>query len=327
MRRVASIYRICGMLAILAMVASCAEIISEPTSKAPRKRPENAQPLDQAELRKARAERNREANRAAASSPSQVAYYAAIQDALVAAGKLRRDRVPLDAPIDADMLADHFVQIALYDEYGPDGSRGAVASDLRRWERPVRLHLEFGASVDRATQVQIRSTVSDYARRLGRAAGHDVALTDRAGNFTVLVLNDGERRALDRQLADLVPGIPARDIAAMRDLALENYCTVFAYSRDGAPGYAHAVALIRAELPPLLRLSCLHEELAQGMGLANDSPRARPTVFNDDEEFALLTHHDELLLALLYDPRLRPGMKEAEATPIIRQIAMELLPD
>ena len=60
------------------------------------------------------------------------------------------------------------------------------------------------------------------------------------------------------------------------------------------------------------------------MGLANDSPAARPSVFNDDEEFALLTRHDELLLRMLYDPRLRPGMTEAEARPIITDIATEL---
>ena len=85
------------------------------------------------------------------------------------------------------------------------------------------------------------------------------------------------------------------------------------------------MAVIRAELPPLLRTSCIHEELAQGMGLANDSPGARPSIFNDDEEFALLTRHDELLLRILYDPRLRPGMSEAEAAPIVRRIATELL--
>jgi hypothetical protein len=74
-----------------------------------------------------------------------------------------------------------------------------------------------------------------------------------------------------------------------------------------------------------MRLSCIHEELAQGMGLANDSPQARPSIFNDDEEFALLTRHDELLLRMLYDPRLSPGMTPAEAAPIARQIAAELM--
>jgi len=32
-----------------------------------------------------------------------------------------------------------------------------------------------------------------------------------------------------------------------------------------------------------------------------------------------------LLLRMLYDPRLRPGMTEAEAAPIIRRIAEELV--
>ena len=85
------------------------------------------------------------------------------------------------------------------------------------------------------------------------------------------------------------------------------------------------MALIRSETPPRLRRSCVHEELAQGLGLANDSRQVRPSIFNDDEEFAYLTRHDELLLKILYDSRLRPGMTEAEARPIVLQIARELL--
>lgn len=53
--------------------------------------------------------------------------------------------------------------------------------------------------------------------------------------------------------------------------------------------------------------------------------RARPSIFNDDEEFSLLTRHDELLLRILYDPRLRPGITEAEARPIVTTIATELM--
>ncbi|MFN7052469.1 MAG: DUF2927 domain-containing protein, partial [Gemmobacter sp.] len=82
--------------------------------------------------------------------------------------------------------------------------------------------------------------------------------------------------------------------------------------------------VVRAEHPDLLRLSCLHEEIAQGLGLANDSPLARPSIFNDDEEFALLTRQDELMLKMLYDPALRPGMTAAEARPIVKAIATRL---
>ena len=44
---------------------------------------------------------------------------------------------------------------------------------------------------------------------------------------------------------------------------------------------------------------------------------------NDDDEFALLTDHDETLLEMLYDPRLQPGMSLAESQSIIRVLATE----
>ena len=61
------------------------------------------------------------------------------------------------------------------------------------------------------------------------------------------------------------------------------------------------------------------------MGLPNDSPKARPSIFNDDEEFALLTTQDEMMLQMLYNPALRPGMTEAEARPIVETLARRLM--
>ncbi len=88
-------------------------------------------------------------------------------------------------------------------------------------------------------------------------------------------------------------------------------------------GWKHTFHIL--SLPDLFRLSCIHEEIAQGLGLANDSPLARPSIFNDDEEFGLLTQHDERLLAMLFDARLRPGMTAEEAEPVLTQIASELM--
>ena len=83
--------------------------------------------------------------------------------------------------------------------------------------------------------------------------------------------------------------------------------------------------MIKDEHRGLMRKSCIQEEMTQALGLANDSPNARPSIFNDDEEFALLTRHDELLLRMLYDPRLKIGMTVKTAHPIVEQIAQELM--
>ena len=326
-------------LMVLALLAACAgnpEIDATPPQPKPEQPREAPEPDAQAMLRKARAERNRAANEAAVeaadarsrTSQQQRRFYADVEARLLARGKLRRDRVPQDAPIDPEILTRDFLAIALRDEYSREGGDLVARSQsapLRRWQAPVAIQVEFGASADAATRSLYRGAIGQYAGRLAGATKHPVRLTVSGGNFIVLVLSDDERRTIGPRLAGLVPGIPAQDIQIIQNLDDNNYCTAFAYAEGNAAAYSHAVALIRAELPPLLRDSCIHEELAQGMGLSNDSPDARPSIFNDDEEFALLTRHDELLLQILYDKRLSPGMSETEAAPIVRQIAGELL--
>ncbi|WP_052096277.1 DUF2927 domain-containing protein, partial [Paracoccus versutus] len=290
-------------------------------------------PVDQAALRRERAESARAATaraEAAAASPASRNmrdYLAGVEQALIARGRLRIDSGD-EIALTPEKLTDTFIEVALYDEYVREGGKlvsRPTPAPLRRWQQPVLLRLEFGDSVAPDQRARDRAEIAGFAARLAGISGHPVAVTGGAGNVAVLILNEDERRAVGPRLAALVPGIPPGDIAALRDLAPQNYCTVFAYSNGNSPVYAQAVALIRAELPPRLRRSCIHEELAQGMGLANDSPRARPSIFNDNEEFAYLTRHDELLLQILYDARLRPGMTEAEARPIVLQIARELL--
>ena len=141
-----------------------------------------------------------------------------------------------------------------------------------------------------------------------------------------MILNEDERQEIGPRLEELAPGISPASVRAVTEMNRSTLCLVFAFSNGPNDStYAKAVAVIRGEHPDLLRLSCFHEELAQGLGLANDSPAARPSIFNDDEEFGLLTHHDELLLQMLYDRRLRAGMTPHEARPIVAEIATELL--
>ncbi|SDE71659.1 Protein of unknown function [Paracoccus isoporae] len=291
------------------------------------------EPRPTSALRAARAQRAAEQARTAslaASTPASQTmhgYFEGVEDMLTARGQLRRDD-GRDIALSAEQLTENFVQIALYDEYWRDGAQlvaEARPSKLRRWAQPVRVAVEFGESVPPATRTRDRANVQSFTERLARITGHDIAVTPGGGNFTVLFLNEDERRRIGPRLEALVPGIPGGDIQAIEGLPPQNYCTVFAYSIGASPVYSEAVAIIRAELPPGLRKSCIEEELAQGMGLANDSPEARPSIFNDDEEFALLTHHDALLLEILYDPRLRPGMTRDSAEPIVREIAANLL--
>jgi hypothetical protein len=260
--------------------------------------------------------------------PALVASYARVEADLRARGFLRTDSGGTDAPFDAATLARNFERIALYSEFDTRGGRvlaRQVASRLHRWDVPVRMSVQVGAGVPLAQAQRDRARVAAFAAQLGRAASHPVRITEEAANFHVLIVTESERRELGPTLARLAPGVSPAVISAVTDLPRSTYCLVLAIDGARSGAYSTAIAVIRAELPDLLRLSCIHEELAQGMGLANDHPGARPSIFNDDEESALLTRHDELLLRILYDRRLRPGMTTEQARPIVIQIAAELV--
>jgi len=263
-----------------------------------------------------------------ARSASARAYFAQVQSALLAQGLLRTDGGGADTPFTDRMLAENFLRVALYDEYSREGGgfvRGETASMLRRWEIPVRVMLRFGASVPPERRAADRARVASYLARLQRITGHPIGLVETGGNFTVHVVSEEEREALGPSLASQLSGLSPQDIADVTSMPRTTYCLVYALSEGNTGAYSRAVAVVRAEHPDLLRQSCFHEEIAQGLGLANDSPSARPSIFNDDEEFALLTRQDELMLKMLYDPSLRPGMRISAARPIVMTLASRLM--
>jgi len=255
-------------------------------------------------------------------------HFQRLQNDLLARGLLRTDGGGPDTMFTDTILARNFVRIALFDEFvtTPTGLRAQpTLSRLRRWEKPVRFTVQYGATVPEDQRVEDSQNVRNFVSRLARVSGRPMSVSDTDPNFHVLILNEDDRLGYGDQLRALVPGIDDASVRAFMEVPRDTLCLVLAFSQNDSPEYSQAVALIRGEHPDLMRLACIHEELAQGLGLANDSPRARPSIFNDDEEFGLLTTHDELLLKMLYDDRFVTGMEASEAAPIARVIATELM--
>ncbi|MBL4558638.1 MAG: DUF2927 domain-containing protein [Rhodobacteraceae bacterium] len=251
-------------------------------------------------------------------------YYARVEADLVARGLLRTEAAPPDAPFDARMLARNFEAIAFFSEYSEAGGRveaRRVAAPLRRWEEPVSIEIVFGRAVPDAQRRRDRAEIASLAQRIAGATGLPISLGGARPNLHIVVA-DADDRQDTAWLRAAVPNLSeatAREIARMPRGV---YCMAYSFSSEPAPAvFTRAVVLIKDEQPPLLRRACFHEEIAQAMGLSNDSLTARPSIFNDDEEFALLTRHDEMLLGMLYDPALRPGMTADAARPMLPALA------
>ncbi|WP_052245200.1 DUF2927 domain-containing protein [Halocynthiibacter namhaensis] len=252
-------------------------------------------------------------------------HLAQTEQASLSSGRMRRDTAPSDARFTRSDLVENFMAIALFNETNAaHGQMRRSPAPLRRWNSPIRFGVYFGQDVPPNQQRRDLASISDFARQLSNASRHSVTVAAQNPNFHVLVLNEHERKSWHQELRQIIPDLRAQDAATILSLPRHKQCQMFAWDPQNSGVFNLAVAVIRAEHPDLTRLSCFHEELAQGLGLPNDSPDARPSIFNDDEEFGLLTRHDELLLRILYDPRLRPGMSASQARPIVEKIVADL---
>ncbi len=261
-------------------------------------------------------------------SKKMQAFYGAMQADLLTRGLLRRD-TGANIPFSPENLIENFITIAMVSENTFDGGRIVAQNTpgpLHRWQSPLRVHLEFGPSVPFAQRDQDRKTIRKYYAKLARLTGLSIRFTDTNPNVFVLILNQDERLNARPLLTRLIPSLSGSTAQIITRMDRSNPCITFSVSENaGRADYSRTIAVIRGELPDKLRQSCFHEELAQGLGLINDSDAARPSIFNDDEEFSLLTKHDELLLKILYDKRLRAGMDQKTARPIVKQIVAGLL--
>lgn len=221
---------------------------------------------------------------------------------------------PAPAPAEPDprfsdeRLIQDFVTVALGREFLEDEAR---AGRLIRWTRPIRVAGMgprpdiWGVALER------------HARRLARITGHPIELRP-----------DGE---VD-MLAIFVPRLTAAAIAAHADVYRRMFpdetmfeaqmarigagtlnAVCFASVRvDREYAITAAIAFIPLDRGPRVVRQCIVEELAQAMGLPNDSDEVEPSIFNDRSPDIELTPKDILLLRLLYHPALRPGMTAAQ---------------
>ncbi len=254
---------------------------------------------------------------AGCSERPSAAAYAAFETEQRTEGKLRTETAPADVPYDASDLVRNFERIALHREADftkSGGNRNWTANPLQRWDGPLRYRL-FGSGVTQAD----RAEVAKLMHRVGELTGLKISESRTDPNFWILISTPDERDDISSDLAQGNSWL-ANDFELWRNNRYVHCLGDNRFSGDDRNRFSDGLVVIGSEVGGVMRRACLHEEIVQIIGLANDHPEVRPSIFNDDGEFALLTKHDEHLLRILYDPRLEPGMTAEEAMPIVRRI-------
>ena len=127
-------------------------------------------------------------------------------------------------------------------------------------------------------------------------------------------------------------GLPVGEDTMFAKVRVQISDTVPLVTEDGftchVAGYGNALVHIYADLPSWYIRQCLWQEMGQALGLGGDLDG--PFLSRDDTVFASyqgprrFTPEDEMMIRILFDPRLRDGMSRAQAMPIVREIVAEM---
>ncbi|BDA82779.1 hypothetical protein Sa4125_03210 [Aureimonas sp. SA4125] len=202
---------------------------------------------------------------------------------------------------DERALIDGFEKIAFGTEIAGFFGSGRY---IRKFDGPVRFHIEDRATKPRA--LEVRRFVRSLAReidglRVGFARG------TRDANFIVHVVDRADYQGIGRR----IHGSPF--------MRVPGDCIVRA--QYGPAGIVRSDALIVSDEGDGLFRRCLIEEVLQGLGPLDDNPDAPNSVFNDRSTVGVFTRYDKIMLNMLYDRRLKPGMDLAAARPLLPDLA------
>jgi len=217
-----------------------------------------------------------------------------------------------------DAIVRDFHTIVFFREFAPGGE-----FLLTRWEDPVS-YAVVGDLTDRQ-----RRELDDHLADLTRLTGRPFHETDSDdARLIAIITPHAFERALDTHSDVYSRFFPDRDAMIEETEFMAQVAACFGHieTSDETGELVQALVLIPTEVDRFLVRSCIIEEFTQIMGPVNDSDEIKPSIFNDSSGNLLLSDHDELILRILYDDRLEPGMRWPEAEPIVRAIVAELRP-
>ena len=204
-----------------------------------------------------------------------------------------------------EQIIDGFFKVA----FGAELAVASRADRIRKYDRPVRVFVESGATPDRRPQVA--AVVADIATRIEHL---DIAMTDERGASNVAVT-----LVRNRDFAATIRARYGRDRARHIQRSLEPQC-LSGFSKDDAYRIIRSEVILVVDAGEFIFYDCVYEELLQALGPINDDSSVPWTMFNDEVQRGFSDVYDQYLLNILYDPRIRPGMTREEVRAILPQV-------
>lgn len=198
-----------------------------------------------------------------------------------------------------DYILKSFLDITLNREHG------GQAGHVNKWLTPIRYYI-----VDRTGDQDLHQRmVTDHLHHLSTITSLDITPVEQPEDANLRILFSSEQH-LDQHLLE---NFGLSNQSFRQQIIRDSVC--LARVRTSSNGEINAAAVIipvdRARAHGKL-MSCVVEELTQILGLVNDSNQVFPSIFNDRSFNDFLSGLDFILLKLLYESEVKPGMDHTE---------------
>ncbi len=178
---------------------------------------------------------------------------------------------------------------------------------VKKFTGPVRFYIHNLARRDRTR------TVKRFIREIDkRVQGLSTSVVKRPSeaNFEVFIVDRKQYEPVVRT-----------DVYKNPKAKVPGRCLVRVIS--GRNGIKKSSAVIVSDEGEFLFRRCLVEETLQGLGPMNDNDKLRHSVFNDSSRHSRFTAFDQIILNMLYDPRIKPGMSAKQTRDVLPLIARD----
>ncbi|MEH0689563.1 DUF2927 domain-containing protein [Vibrio cholerae] len=205
--------------------------------------------------------------------------------------------------LDPTFVERAFLDVALKNEYRPGDK------PLTKWQAPIRIWVDHRV----ADHVLHDELTNAHLSDLSAMTGHDIRRVSRREDANVVWIFTRQSQWQD-EIAEEI------GLFALEHIKGAICKASFSYTSSSVIDKGVVIIPVDQARSHGKLLACIVEEITQVLGLPNDAESAYPSIFNDETPEDLLSPLDVILLKLLYEPELRPGMSREQAAPVVRKL-------
>ena len=225
---------------------------------------------------------------------------------------------------DVDCMGRLFMQAV----FGEGASPDVTAQPILKWTGPVQIASFFGEQIDQDLQLSIRKSLAQM-HLLGSISGTDLSLAQgNSGgviNFVMLISQDFVKDR-DSAFSALLSGVFAGRSTLYDELSsgASPVCEGHLFADTGA-SVSGGLAFIEDTGDVMAFHRCLHQTVLNVLGLRHHLPEDVDSVLNPTSAREAWTSIDFLLLRMLNDPAILPGMARQDVAALLPAIHQRAL--